>query len=244
MTLQEKAFGFLTGLLKPAAPFDPTVFSDPFAQSTPWTPLVAGGSSFCTHRLKKIDNTALEFRPTFGLKLFCSVFVGMGAAFAFIPLGAIYRQFGGFHFSMLFSPLFGLFFCALGILMYYMASAPILFDLKRRSYSKGWKSSVASSSGIKGVQVELDRVRGLQVLSEYCSGNKSSYYSYELNLVLDDASRVNVVDHGDLKALREDAQVLGQSLEVPVWDMEVAKSKPRESGNSSGPFPDSRMWQK
>ncbi len=50
------------------------------------------------------------------------------------------------------------------------------------------------------------------------TGNKSSYYSYELNLVLDDGSRINVVDHGNLDRLRGDAQTLSRFLDKPVWD--------------------------
>src|SRR5512135_4588 len=102
MSIQEKAFGFLSGLLmKKATPFDPTVFGDPLAQATQWTPAVSGGSSFCTHRLKKIDNMTLEFKTTFGMKLFCFVFIGMGALFAFGPISAISKQYGGFNASML-----------------------------------------------------------------------------------------------------------------------------------------------
>jgi hypothetical protein len=55
-------------------------------------------------------------------------------------------------------------------------------------------------------------------LTEYVSGNKNSYYSYELNLVLNDGSRINVVDHGNLKQLRSDTQTLSQFLGKPVWD--------------------------
>ncbi|MGD9320846.1 MAG: hypothetical protein PVH99_12810, partial [Desulfobacteraceae bacterium] len=52
-----------------------------------------------------------------------------------------------------------------------------------------------------------------------CSiGSKRSYYSYELNLVLRDSKRTNVMDHGDYEKLREDAQTLSQFLEKPVWD--------------------------
>jgi hypothetical protein len=55
-------------------------------------------------------------------------------------------------------------------------------------------------------------------LSEFVSGSKNSYYSYELNLVLDDGSRINVVDHGNLERLRSDANALSQFLDKPVWD--------------------------
>jgi hypothetical protein len=55
-------------------------------------------------------------------------------------------------------------------------------------------------------------------LCEYVTGNKSSYYSYELNLVLDDGRRINVIDHGNLDRLRSDAQPLSRFLDKPVWD--------------------------
>jgi len=64
----------------------------------------------------------------------------------------------------------------------------------------------------------LDQVHALQLVSEYCSGNKSSYYSYELNLVLKDGRRVNVIDHGNINRIRQDAQTLSNFLGKPVWN--------------------------
>ncbi len=215
MTIGEKVSGFLSGLFKQPAPFDPAVFGDPLAMATQWGPAVNGGTNFCTHRLKAIDQMCMEFKTTFGMKLFCFFFIVFGAVFGVIPLGAIYKQYGGFHWSMLMSSLFSLVFCIVGILIYYYSSQPIVFDRKRNCFIKGRK---------KEKYVELHKIRALQVLSEYCSGNKSSFYSYELNLVLEDASRVNVVDHGNLKALRDDANMLGQFLGVQVWDVEVARA--------------------
>ncbi|MFB3118125.1 MAG: hypothetical protein ACE1ZP_05110 [Myxococcota bacterium] len=64
----------------------------------------------------------------------------------------------------------------------------------------------------------LSSIHALQLLSEFVSGSKNSYYSYELNLVLNDGRRINVVDHGNLKRLRGDAKTLSQFLDKPVWD--------------------------
>jgi len=44
------------------------------------------------------------------------------------------------------------------------------------------------------------------------------FTSYELNLVLKDGSRRNLVDHGNLPALRDDARELAGFLIVPLWD--------------------------
>ncbi len=70
-------------------------------------------------------------------------------------------------------------------------------------------------------------MHALQLISEYVSG-KSSYYSYELNLVLDDGSRINVVDHGNLAAIREDAGKLALFLAKPLWDATLREPQQRE----------------
>ena len=44
------------------------------------------------------------------------------------------------------------------------------------------------------------------------------FNNYELNIIKKDASRMNVVDHGDLSVLRRDAQILAEHISVPVWE--------------------------
>ena len=43
-------------------------------------------------------------------------------------------------------------------------------------------------------------------------------YSYQLNLVLENGSRINAVYGGDLDHLRKDAKRLAEFLKVPLWD--------------------------
>jgi hypothetical protein len=66
--------------------------------------------------------------------------------------------------------------------------------------------------------VRLEDVYAIQLLSEYCCGNESRFYSYELNLVLKDGGRMNVIDHGNRAVLREQARELSLFLGKPVWD--------------------------
>jgi hypothetical protein len=42
--------------------------------------------------------------------------------------------------------------------------------------------------------------------------------TYELNIVLKSGTRVNVIDHDDVTAIREEASTLSTFLTVPVWD--------------------------
>ena len=64
----------------------------------------------------------------------------------------------------------------------------------------------------------LSEVKAIQVLRERISSKNGSYYSYEINLVLADASRINVIDHGKHEAVIDDAELLATTLGVPLWD--------------------------
>ncbi|MCH7685413.1 MAG: hypothetical protein IH899_01815 [Planctomycetes bacterium] len=75
----------------------------------------------------------------------------------------------------------------------------------------------------------LKDIHAVQLLSEQCMMSHASstvstekvkvpFYSYEINLVLRDASRKNVIDQGNLDRNREDAKTLAQFLKVSLWD--------------------------
>ena len=103
--------------------------------------------------------------------------------------------------------------------MLYFGTAPIVFDKLSAHFWKGRKSpqDVGDVRSLKHA-AEFSQIHALQILAEYVRGNKSSYYSYELNLVLKDGARINVVDHGSQNRLREDAKTLSVFLGKPVWD--------------------------
>jgi hypothetical protein len=64
----------------------------------------------------------------------------------------------------------------------------------------------------------LEEIHALQLVAENCRSDNDTYRSYELNLILKDGKRINVVDHGNESKLREDAQTLSRFIEKPVWD--------------------------
>lgn len=200
--------------------FDPSSFNDQVALQTDWTPAKGGGASFRTHRLVVLSSDRREFRASFGAKLFYLVFllVGLGVMIAFS-----YSNLSSGEFVLnaaLFMPvLIGLIFSGVGGAMFYFGTAPIVFDKRKGYFWKGRKvpDEVFDKSSIKHF-TKLERVHAIQLISEYCRGNKSSYYSYELNLVLEDGQRINVVDHGNENRLREDAGNLSDFLGKPVWN--------------------------
>ncbi len=64
----------------------------------------------------------------------------------------------------------------------------------------------------------FEDVYALQIIAESIKSKDSRYVSYELNLVLKDATRINLVDHGWYEQLREDADTLSNVLWVVLRD--------------------------
>ncbi len=38
-------------------------------------------------------------------------------------------------------------------------------------------------------------------------------------MILKDGKRHNIMDHGNLKKIREDAQIIAEFLNIPLWDI-------------------------
>ena len=205
-------------------PFDPSTLEDPLALRTNWGPAKGGGASFGTHKLVAVDSFRLEFRPSGGALVFYCAFLVAGVAalvvLSIVGLTGVAGSLEGGELLVLGIPaLVGLVFTAAGAGMLRSGTAPIVFDKRRGAY---WRGRVAphelsNRAGHKET-TDLDQIHALQLISERCTSDDSSYYSYELNLVLVDGKRINVVDHGNDTALHDDARVLAAFLEVPVWD--------------------------
>ncbi|MBN2375241.1 MAG: hypothetical protein JXD22_02480 [Sedimentisphaerales bacterium] len=199
---------------------DPALFEDPVAEQTEWTPLKSGGANFCTHKLAAEYPNRVVFRASVGAVLFYLVFLlaGLGMLIGF-PLNGLLKGTFEFSLEMLIPGVVGTVFTLVGGIMFYYGTQPIVFDNQSGYFWKGRKNpgEVYRSEAIK-CWADLEDVHALQLISEYCRGDKSSYYSYELNLVMQDGRRINVVDHGKQDRIRADAETLGEFLGKPVWD--------------------------
>ncbi|TVR29712.1 MAG: hypothetical protein EA390_09270 [Balneolaceae bacterium] len=215
----EKLKSFVENIAK-VEPFDAARFNDPLALQTTWTPAKSGGSNFHTHRLVEVDNHRLEFRATWGAKLFAAVFIAVGVGVVLIEvLFGFVDSNTGEAANPLFIYLFGLLFATAGGCMYYFMSTPRVFDKWAGLYWKGHKQP----KGIHDISTKknssrISDIHAIQLLSEYVRGDKSSYHSYEINLVLKNGERINVVDHGKLTEVRNDARKLSEFLGKPIWD--------------------------
>lgn len=199
---------------------DPSAFDDPLALETSWSPAASGGASFGTHRLRSAGSHRVEFVATAAWKLFYLLFLFAGLGVTGWHLG----RFGPSEIVLgdpeTFVPLVvGLIFVGAGAGMGWVGSTPRVFDKGRAMYWRGRQEpAIVGTHAPDGACAPLASIHALQLVSEHVRSEKNSYTSYELNLVLADASRINVVDHGDLEQLRADAHTLGAFLGKPVWD--------------------------
>lgn len=203
-----------------AESLDPSRFNDSLALEIEWSPAKAGGTNFRTHKLVKKGYNILKFKPTIGAKLFSAVFALSGIGIAiFAVIGSLSEGGSVTGSEFLFLLAFGLVFTAVGSFIYYKYSKPIVFDKLTGNYWKGFKepdhNTVISTDKNS---CRLNDIHAIQILSEYVRGDKNSYYSYELNLVLTDGTRLNVVDHGNKISIIQDAETLSAYLGKPVWN--------------------------
>ena len=64
----------------------------------------------------------------------------------------------------------------------------------------------------------LKDIAAIQIVPERLSGKNSSYTSWEINIISYDALRLNVMDLGNRKSIQENAQMLGEFLDMSIWE--------------------------
>ncbi|MEO1212730.1 MAG: hypothetical protein AAFY45_04390 [Bacteroidota bacterium] len=192
-------------------------FDDPIGLITDWTPLLRGGTNIKSHKLVWEGQDKLRFKASWGHIMIAGFVFLLGLS---LPLLFFLGNNSGSFVEASVAIIAGLLFAAIGAYLYYNGTQPIVFDKKQGFFYKGRKNTDKNSEKAKvKYMVRLEDIYALQLLSEYISSEGKETYSYEINLVLKDATRVNVIDHGKLSTIRQDASTLADFLDVPVWDV-------------------------
>jgi len=205
---------FIVKTIKSMAPpvLDPSKFNDPVALKTSWSPLVSGGANFKTRQLVEVSHLRMEFQASGRAKSFGVLFILIGSLF-----------FGTVVWSELSAPklqpalllvaLIPLVFVGVGWGVLKQFSKPIFFDKSSGFFGEG-------NGDREKTMCSLRDIHALQIIKERVRGNKRSYSSFELNLVLKDGTRRNVVDHGSLSTIQSDALEIVRFIgsRIPIWD--------------------------
>jgi len=204
-------------------PLDFSKFNNPIAEQTEWNPLKPGGSNFRTHEFAKKTGMAY-FKATKGNLVFSGSFMFLGIVVPVLMLVSNIKNGSTFDIFLIVMNLVPLVFFFAGFFLYKHSTKPIIFS-KTRGYF--WKGRLKENESPEHKKLKeycrLSDVVALQIIAERVTSSSSSssgstsYRSYEMNLILRDASRLNVIDHGNKIKLLEDTEKLASYLGVPVW---------------------------
>jgi len=184
---------------------------DPIAQKTEWTPLDRHAASFITHKLIKKSFSQMQFEATLGLKIF-------------YLFPAVFGIFLGMVFSDSFNIIIFIICIILilaGILLYLFNTKPIIFD-KNKGYT--WKGKIEDypyqiMKNNKIKCISLNQIHAIQLLRS----SVKWVVSYEINLILKDGKRYDVIGHYNLEKIKEDAETLSNFLRILLWNISYFK---------------------
>jgi hypothetical protein len=225
----------MTSIGEEAEPLDTSRFDDPVADRTDWLPVVEGATRWggCKVAVEGLRGSGgwkfvevgpgrlvvkrtdmLTFPVAFALFGLVTAFLGTGVLIlAELPpgiLGVLLRCIPIVLSAALIT---------ISVVLYRRRCKPVVFDKAAGHFRPGYRhSSVAEPAPTGGSSIPLAEIHALQVIAKAVSTSESDFDDFEVNVVLKDASRINIMGSGDLAATLQSARTLGEFLDVPVWD--------------------------
>ena len=204
---------------------DPRYFDDPVAMRTGWAPMSPGGFRRTLHRLREIAPQVLSFQPTAYRHYQTFVYLGSLLAFGNVLIASLLRNELNINrhehwwvIQLLAQILVG---CCVTLFLLNRSividgnTAEVRLGLPRL----GWLNRLPWLQGLVCRSVPFAEVHSIQLLDEEVRRtSESMFWSYELNLVLSNGKRINLIDHGNQREIRWDAGDLSRMIDVPIWD--------------------------
>ena len=115
------------------------------------------------------------------------------------------------------------------------ANIPRVFDFARGLYWKGDENFGEAKRVVD--KCKLKEIHALQIIRKTVRTKYNHNTgvpgirraSFEINLILMDASRINVVDQPGIKPTQEDGKKISQALKIPLWDASSFDQNARSS---------------
>lgn len=208
---------------------------DPLAQKTGWGALSSQSTNIKSHEMA-ISAERARTKRAGDLWLFFSLFGGIGLCLL-LAAGWLWRD--GNWLAAIAIGVFAMVLLNICRQMFFRKKR-FVFDKRTGLYSCGAWPYDELDRGARGA---LSDIHALQLIPKRV-GRKSdpsihNFDSFELNLVLHDGYRINVLDHGHQDGMKESAQQLSEFLDKPLW---TASLKPagqcRKTKSASAYAPD------
>ena len=217
---------------------DPGQFNDPKAFQTQWTPLNLGGGNFRSHKLSAVGRNIIKVNPGLvmvymglvcgflgGIFLmsFFILFLGLISTMASIIFGL---DLGSSNGNALIGVLFMIFFMGFfGFTGYWLSVGFVraflagVFDKTQGYFRKGISLPLLHLlpgwDRLEKVQIPLNEIHAVQVIKGKWDDD---YFNYELNIILGNSERIEILTHAYGDKIKEDARKLSEFLGVSLWD--------------------------
>ncbi|WP_299873953.1 hypothetical protein [uncultured Cocleimonas sp.] len=183
-----------------------------------WTPISDSGSSFKTAAFNQVNNSRIVSKKTIGVWLFTLAVNFIALLISGLLTYTIVIEESPELLMILSSILaFSLIFVIAGIWLIFNPK-PWNFDKNKEWLWQGSKNLNNEQDFLQFKEAaRLSTIAAIQILPKIIS-DESKYTSWEFNLVCKNGKRINIMDHANKKSIEEDAQMLGEFLDVPVWE--------------------------
>lgn len=199
---------------QPDIPFKelPREVAEEWKEPSLWQPLQPKKNRMFFQKLDSRDFSAYRFKPGFQVYIGQIIFVAVFLYF-FTQVEAV-REMDLEKMPFLVVVGFGL-GLIFNIFKFGQAMTPVIFDQPSGFFWKGWQKPW---NGKLGNKARLRDIEALQIIHKQVSGKRGSAYVYELNLLLKNKDRLNVIDHSEFDSIKTDAISLARFLRVPLWN--------------------------
>lgn len=178
-----------------------------------WESLSSGVSDSKTYRMIRPNDQMLRFSGSYSVFFTSIIMMGSGIA-------SILSIFAGASKILL---IFGVILLLFAIHHFMLHANPLIFDKQAGVYKKGWKPLLQRILlPKKNLSVKLHDIVAIQLLKELRSRDhsddsySSQYHTYEINLILANKKRLNVIDSGHRKSTLDYAKTLSNFLNIPL----------------------------
>lgn len=167
------------------------------------------GANFCTHKLQKNSSLHFSIDPTGYSKLFSWCVIGLGA------LGILCSLFVAPSLPSVFGLLGSAIVVAVGFHCKRALEKITEFNIQARNI-KLCSSPFKLNSSYETIR--FSEIKALQLLSKDLSDPDINFNCFELNLILNNNSRYNILNHSNLEQLKSDGYQIAKLLNVAIVD--------------------------
>lgn len=185
--------------------FDVRDFNDKLAEITDWEPVKNKGVLKSKKRIRKVGFNKFRYTVKLETKIILSAAIVLGITSIINGIFLFLLDTTVIHYKYIALMFVGIVITVSCLSALLLISNKYVFDKNKKIFKR------------KNVKIALDKIHALQLIKKQFLAKKSVHTCYELNLVLEDASRIHLVDYDKLKEAKEDSKVISEFLKIKVW---------------------------